>query len=240
LGDPLSKQGLQSFAEELELLEKDAFVGQALRSAGQWALKAPGRAGQWALKAPGRVGEGIQETARRGAGLLTSPRKTLKAGWREMGPEAKDIPAHLQAGGGGGGGRTKEFFKGLGRGGWTGRGEVTKYVPNVMGLKALTVGSSALALPEIAAAAKRDPTATGEGGVAELGLGEAAGLAGMIAGGRRILPSMALYMLGRKAGGGAGRLIDRMRGGADLPTAVSAPSPQEAQQQLANIYRHYG
>jgi hypothetical protein len=104
----------------------------------------------------------------------------------------------------------------------------------------MTLGSTALAAPEILESAKKEPTATGEGSFAETGLGEAAGLAGMVAGGRRVLPSLALYMLGRGAGRGAGRLVDRMRGGADVGTAISAPSPEEAKQQLTNIYRHYG
>jgi hypothetical protein len=86
-----------------------------------------------------------------------------------------------------------------------------------------------------------EATRTGEGGAVERGLGAALGTAGMIGGvGTGFLPGLALWYAGHKIGGGAGRLIDRMRAGATVPEAVMAPSPEEAQSQLQNIARYYG
>jgi hypothetical protein len=108
-------------------------------------------------------------------------------------------------------------------------------------MKSMTVGMPlGFGVPATMEAAKKEPTPTGEGGAFETGLGELAGLGGAIAGGRRFIPSMALYMLGSKGGRALGQVIDRFRGGAGLGTAMTAPSPEEAAQQLHSIQRHYG
>jgi hypothetical protein len=90
-------------------------------------------------------------------------------------------------------------------------------------------------------ATKEKPTETGEGGAAEKLLGEVGGTGGFLAGmaSKRMLPGFALMAGGQYLGGKAGRVIDRLRGGASVGTAVSAPSPEEATSQLENIQRYY-
>jgi hypothetical protein len=125
----------------------------------------------------------------------------------------------------------------LSRRGVTGAGRITKYLP--VGQKALIPGFSAMAIPSIVNAPKATPT--GEGGAVERGLGEAAGLGGMIfTGGLGPVPGLAGWWLASKAGGRIGRVIDRLRAGGTMDQAVSAPSPEEAAQQLERIQKHYG
>jgi len=127
----------------------------------------------------------------------------------------------------------------LSRRGWTGQGNITKYMP--VGGKGMLTGFSALAIPDVVESLKKEPTPTGEGGAGETGLRELLGAGSFVAGsGLGLLPAMGLYAAASKAGGGIGRIVDRLRGGADLGTAVSAPSPEEAQDQLQNINRYYG
>lgn len=237
MGHTLDQQTVDAFFDELEYLEKQArlnLLGGAVRAATKipGAVKSQAKGfGGWVKDLHKNLREGTIETAQR----AVTPIKSMRQGWKELAVSSKNMPRTLQAGGGG---RVSETAKSLGRGGWTGEGRVTKYLP---------VGPKGILLPFVAGdvyatgqAAKRDPSAIGEGGVGETGLGALGGLAGMVAGGRRLLPSMLLWGLGSAAGSRTGRVLDRLRGGADLPTAVSAPSPQEAAQQLTNIQRYYG
>lgn len=149
---------------------------------------------------------------------LTAPTQSMGQAWR----------------GGGATGVAEE----LSRRGWTGSGDITKYLPSTG--KPLMLGFPlAFDVPSVVNAP--EATRTGESGAVERGLGAALGTAGMIAGmGTGFLPSTALWYAGQKVGGGAGRLIDRLRAGASIPEAVMAPSPEEAQSQLQNIARYYG
>lgn len=150
---------------------------------------------------------------------LAAPSQTLGQAWRTGG--ARGVASELS------------------RGGWTGSGDITKYLPNVGGkplMVGLPVGFGAY---EIAKA--RDPSRTGQGAAAEVGLRQLLGGAGMIAGmGTGFLPGMALWYGADEVGLRAGRIIDRLRAGATIPEAVMAPSPEQARSQLQNIAKYYG
>lgn len=126
----------------------------------------------------------------------------------------------------------------LSRAGWTGKGQYTKYLP--LSQKALMTGFAASEVPGIVNAPAA--TRTGEGGALERAGGMLGGTAGWIASSGRIglLPAAALWMAAQKAGTTVGRIADRMRAGASLGEAATAPSPQEAREQLAKIYQTYG
>jgi hypothetical protein len=227
---------LQAFLDELGSMEKDAGIA----ALGRWVAKQPAQ---------------FLEAGRR----LRHPVKAMKAGWREMTPSAQlqhlkatKAPTEFAA-------AKKEFLgrragkhltegtrskhapvrlaEELSRRGWTGKGRFSKYVP-LASAKGLTVGTTALAAPEMVEALKKRPTPTGEGGVAERGLGEAAGFGAMLAGmgGLGFLPATALYMGAHGLGSKAGRVLDRLRGGADIGTALHAPSPRRAQELLSTIH----
>ena len=123
---------------------------------------------------------------------------------------------------------------------WLGETGIWKKLP--VGQKSLAVGFMAPGLYDTYKAMKEKPTPTGEGGVGEHLLGELGGTGGFIAGmaTKRVLPGMALMMGGQYLGGKMGRIIDRLRGGANLRTALSAPSPTEAASQLEDVQRYYG
>ena len=125
----------------------------------------------------------------------------------------------------------------LSRRGWTGRGAVTKYLP--VGGKGMTVGFTATGIPAIVNAPR--PTETGEGGALERGVGDVLGTGGFIVGtGLGGVTGLGTGMLAQKGGAKVGRILDRLRAGASLRTAVSAPSPTEASNQLAKIQQYYG
>ena len=126
----------------------------------------------------------------------------------------------------------------LSRAGWTGQGKYTKYLP--LSQKALMTGFAASEIPGIVNAPAA--TRTGEGGRLERLGGALGGTAGWIAstGKMGLVPAIALWAVAQKAGEKAGRLADRMRAGATLGEAMTAPSPQEAREQLAKIYQTYG
>jgi len=153
-----------------------------------------------------------------------------------LGQIAKEAPSKLQAAGG----VVKQLAERGSRSGWTGQGRMTKYLP--VGGKGFTAIYGASSVPGVVQAAKGGPVGpTGEGGAYEKGIGLAGGLAGWTAGaGLGILPMAALGLGAEYAGSKLGRIVDRMRSGANLRTAVSAPSPTQAQQQLQNIQRYYG
>ena len=125
----------------------------------------------------------------------------------------------------------------LSRRGWTGRGKVTKYLP--MGQKGLTASFAASAIPGVAAAPKATPT--GEGGRYERMMSEVGGTGGFVMGGGvGMLPAMGLATGGSWAGGKFGRILDRLRGGANIVQAVEAPSPTEAARQMSKVRKYYG
>jgi hypothetical protein len=128
----------------------------------------------------------------------------------------------------------------LSRAGWTGSSGVTKYMP--VGSKSMIAGFGGMAVPSIVQAGKRGPVGpTGEGGVWERGLGEAGGTLGWIAGmPLGLLGSSGMWYGGQHGGQAVGRAIDRLRSGASVGQALTAPTPTEARQQLVNIARNYG
>jgi hypothetical protein len=55
------------------------------------------------------------------------------------------------------------------------------------------------------------------------------------------MPAGVAAMLGLQYGGSRlGRIVDRMRAGAPMRRAISAPSPSEAAQQMGEIQKYYG
>jgi hypothetical protein len=249
----MNDETLRAFLDELEGMEKDAFLGKALTTAGSWLKARPSAALSWVKSQPKQ----FVEAGKR----LATPHKSIPAGWRHMTPE-KQL-AHMRASGASPA-AIKEYTKGMGkhitergilpkayvesphrigrvaerlsRRGWTGKGDITKYIP-LWSQKGMYAGFGGLGAKSVYDAAKRKPTATGEGGLAETGLGEALGTGAMIAGtgGLGILPASAMWLGSHMLGSKAGRIIDRLRGGAGLQTAAMAPSPQEAQRMLAGL-----
>lgn len=136
-----------------------------------------------------------------------------------------------------GAGRLQRMADELSRQGWTGAGQKTKYLP--VGMKSMAVVPAALEIPEIVNAPP--PTQTGEGGALERGLGLLGGTAGFVSStGVGLVPGAAMWLGGQYAGGRLGRILDRLRAGAPLRTAVSAPSPQQAAEQMQDIQKYYG
>ena len=135
------------------------------------------------------------------------------------------------------GGRIKATAEELSRRGWTGEGGATKYLP--VGQKGLTAGLPLTAIPGIVNAPKTNET--GEGGALERTLGEVGSAGGFIlSGGLGWVPGVGMTMAGGHLGSKMGRVLDRLRAGASLGTAVNAPSPTEAARQAATIQRYYG
>lgn len=247
-----------ALANELGCIKKEAGVAD-------FALRNLGRLGSEAASVAGRVGKTVTEAPKglwgwakkqpeqfhEAAGRLLHPVKGFKKGWGELTPAQMVRQGEREAAGHITGQKIpirdllsrntsfKTKAEELSRRGWTGEGNITKYLP--VGMKSMQAGFMGMSVPDIIAASKRQPTATGEGGLAETigshGLGN---LAFMGAGRLGMPAAMAMYLAASKVGGGAGKIIDRLRGGATLPEAMTAPSPEEAASQLANIQRYYG
>lgn len=270
MGDALSTLALDSFSDELQKVAQGELfhrIGQKILQGGiqkplKMGLRALGRAGKGARSALGGTGELVDR--------LSHPIEGLRTGWRESSPlpalarRAKEMGykspqeaaallkldpkkyKELMAGGGEHllaldptAGRARSIAERLSRSGWTGAGKATKYLP--VGNKGLTVGFTAMGIPGIVNAPNATPT--GEGARAEMGLGEAAmGLGTLLSAGSSIgmIPATAMIMGGREVGSRLGRVIDRVRSGASVRDAVSAPSPTEAAGQLAQIQKYYG
>ena len=122
--------------------------------------------------------------------------------------------------------------------GWTAtEGPVGRFVP--LGGKALTTGFAATYVPEILHPKPASPT--GEGGRAEaIGGGLLGGLGWAAGTGTGMLPMTALGLGAERLGRKAGRIIDRLRTGATLKGAVTAPTENEAVKQLETIQKYYG
>jgi hypothetical protein len=247
VGDPLA---YDAFADELEKLA----IGSILGRVGRGALGA----GKWVGGRPKAIGKGLQEAGER----VLHPVEGMRKGWRSLSPrheiealKGKELKGYFRRGmlgtpgehlkrhplgqsltGAAREGRVKGVAEELSRRGWTGKTRATKYLP--VGQKGLTVGFGGMALPDVIHAQKATPT--GEGAVAEKGIGEAAGLGGMVLGsGLGLVPSMGLWYGAHKGGAALGRIIDRLRAGGSVGQAVRAPSPEEAARQLQTISRYY-
>jgi hypothetical protein len=134
-------------------------------------------------------------------------------------------------------GRVEATFENLSRSGWTGAGDKTKYLP--IGGKSQLVGFTGMAIPSVVNA--KEPARTGEGGAFERGMSELGAAGGMLMGsGIGFIPGAALWYGGTKAGTRLGRIIDRVRAGAGPIEAATAPSPEEAVNQLETIRKYYG
>lgn len=220
-----------------------------------------------AMKRLGRVREGLvgtQAGAETFGRRVMNPGKGVGEGWKDMSGVAgrqrqvEDMTKRVAEGGGAKASdalrkymdKTKHLdpnakptgiFDRLSRGGWTGEGDlakITKYLP--VGSKGMVTGFGAMEIPGIVNAQKATPT--GEGGRLERLGGLLGGSAGWVAGSGRmgILPAMALWYAGSKAGTKAGRVADRLRSGGTMGQAFTAPSPEEAREQLSKIYQTYG
>ena len=170
-------------------------------------------------------------------------RKTGKRSPKRFLLEHSERPAPIFGEGGlvskqqGLGGKTRATFEELGRRGWTGEGRITKYLP--VGGKGITTGFAASAIPSVVNAPRAERT--GEGGALEAALGEAGGTLGFVGGGGLgLVTGLGASVGGHKAGSKLGRTLDRLRAGASLGEAWSAPSPTEAAAQIAKIQKHYG
>jgi len=216
MGNLLSDQALYSFQDEVEFLER---LSELRKEA---AIPNLGRLGRLSVQGLGGLGRTI-------SGGLGDIGKSI-TGIPEAGRETLQMMAHP----------LKSMKKGWKDSKWMGEGKITKYLP--VGMKSMTVGFAAPGLHEAYQATKEPTTPTGEGGAAEKLLGEVGGTGGFLTGmaSKKFLPGMALMMAGQYAGGKMGRIIDRLRGGSTLGTAVNAPGPTEAEEQLENIQRYYG
>lgn len=203
-------------------------------------------------------GRDLETAAKR----FVNPIKGIPEGWTKMRPEVSpELAARIQEKARTGGWFTKTLGEGgqehllrpgrslrealskgelaaeLSRRGWTGQGKVTKYLP--LGQKGLTAGFAASAVPGIVAAPKATPT--GEGGRYEQLMREVGGTGGFVmGGGLGMVPAMGLATGGSWAGGKFGRILDRLRSGANIVQAVEAPSPTEAASQISKIRKYYG
>lgn len=134
-------------------------------------------------------------------------------------------------------GVVKRTAERLSRAGWTGAGKRTKYLP--VGMKTWVAAPPALAVPGIVNAPKPGPTS--EGGGIERGLGELGMVGGLLMGtGLKFLPATALTLGAGYVGSRLGRVLDRVRGGANAQQALMAPSPEQAASQLQDIQKYYG
>lgn len=238
-----------AFADELE---KRAAILQTARS--------------W-LGAPGRV---LGGTLRDVQHLVSNPASALREGWAHMSPVERaaktlkgqgELVAKMDKTRSGGAlrrtfgagthlgtpsqtlgdawrtGRGRGVAEELSRRGWTGESRATKYLP--LGQKGMAASIAASEIPGVANAEPATPT--GEGGRLERGLGSLASNAAWVATAPMGLPAMLIGSEGARAGAGRlGRVLDRLRAGADVGTAAMAPSPAEATEQLRRIDQYYG
>jgi hypothetical protein len=229
---------LRAFFDELECLEKTAFMGPV----GKFFAKLPGEAATATERLLNPV-KGIREGWKELSGTFRANQfsdaekaKAIASGKQHLFQPSVPLREAVKSPSG----RVRGVSEELSRRGWTGEGKLTKYLP--VGQKGLGVGLGAgIGIPEVYKSYKAGPVGpTGEGGVAESGLGELLGTSAFIGAGRlRIVPGMAMYGLASGLGRKSGRIVDRLRSGASLRQAISAPSPTEAQDQLANITENY-
>lgn len=267
MGNPLITLPMESFDDELQKLAGGELLGR-LANAAVTKLRSPTTLGLKSLARVGRFTKGLFQGVGEAGRRLESPIKGLKEGWKHTSPlpameeRAKAMgfssaaeAAHNLKGvnpeqykemlGGGdhllgtakNTGRVRAIAEELSRQGWTGSSRTGKYLP--VGMKSWATVPTALAIPSIVKSPKSTPT--GEGGAVERGLGELGGAAGMVMGtGLGMVPGTAMWYGGQRIGSRLGRVIDRVRAGAPLSTAATAPSPSEATKQFEDIQRYYG
>ena len=260
MGLPVEKIKLATL--EISRLKKEAGMSDLLKP----ALRYAGSAAKSIVSGPKNFIQGIPKSVETLGHDIAHPIKAVKSGWLRSSPTEhmktmthagresflRGAGEHLKGYRGlqrenilgilrnekGIGSKIRGTAEELSRRGWTGK--KFKYLP--VGEKGMSVGlTGAFAYPAIRDSIQKGKVGpTGEGGVAETGLGELAGLGGFIAGtGRGLIPGMGAYYLANKAGGTMGRVIDRLRGGANLRTALFAPPPSEVDQTIENIQRYY-
>jgi hypothetical protein len=193
--------------------------------------------GSKALQKAPLAGEARKEMLEGGMRIPFTQTKVFKAGKHlgEHTDKAQSL-AGIAKGQGIKGSRLKALAEELSRRGWTGKGDITKYMP--VGGKGMVAGFGAMGAADVARAPKA--TATGEGGAVERGLGEVGSGLGWIAGAGLGIPGMLGWAGAQYAGGKLGRIIDRARAGANPRQALLAPSPEEASEQLGRIQEFYG
>jgi hypothetical protein len=234
------------------------WVAKRPQLAAQWAKRAPGAAVDWVKGGPKAVAGWAKDQPRQFAEAgkrLLHPVESMRAGVRHMTPgkqlahmkatgaSAEEIAKytqgmgrHITEGTASGAGRLQRIADAASRAGWSGKGDISKYVP-LWSQKGMYAGFGGLSAKNVYDAAQKDPTRTGSGGLFETGLGEGLGNAAMIAGtgGLGLLPVSAMMLGAQYFGGKAGRTVDRLRGGANLRTAALAPTPEEASGMIDNL-----
>jgi hypothetical protein len=178
-----------------------------------------------------------EEAAKRLGTSLSEQISAGKAGKHLAGAERSLLGAGGTLREGAVGERLKATAEELSRRGWTGQGGATKYMP--IGGKGLMTGFGATSIPTIVNAPKATPT--GEGGTAERALEDVMGTGGFILGsGLGPITGLGAGYGSMAVGKRMGRVIDRLRSGASLGQAVTAPSPTEAATQMRRIQQYYG
>lgn len=253
-------------AQALTGVTKEAGIADTAAAFGKRVLGLPKSTASFAMRSMRKAPEGLFSGGETFGRRLFNPRRGIQEGWRDMSGMASrrhqiermvknmDTPdviteyaqrsRHLAPEANVGlreawrQGRGKGVAEQLSRGGWTGEGKYTKYLP--VGNKGMMAGFGAAEIPGIVNAPAASPT--GEGGRLERTGGLLGGTAGWMAGAGKmgVLPSMALWYAGSKAGTTAGRIADRLRAGGSVGQAFTAPSPEEARAQLGKIYQTYG
>jgi hypothetical protein len=233
------KKGWQQMSPAQRLAELTPEGMSKMRHLEQLRMSAqPAEKAYEALKAQHGLMGHFAKPMREARGALAKAREPLKK--YEMGAEHLYQPSlglgealKMQ----GAGSKARALAAELSRRGWTGTGDITKYLP--VGQKGMTAAFGGMAIPDVVNAA--EAARTGEGAALERGLGALGSVGGMVlGGGLGLVPGMALWTAAQKGGESAGRVLDRLRAGGSVGEAFLAPSPQEAQSQLQNIYKYYG
>jgi len=268
VGETLTPVMFDVFSEELQKLAQGQILRRIGKYLSTTALRNPTRLSLKAVGKISRGKNGLFRGGAEGARRAFSPIKGLREGWEASTPlhgmeqRAKALGfgsaseaatslkttnprAYKKLLGGGehllgtspNAGKARSVAEELSRKGWTGAGNLTKYLP--VGSKGMTVGFAGMGIPSVVNAQKATPT--GEGGALEKGIGELGSAGGMILGsGLGIAPAMGLWYGATSLGSRLGRVLDRVRSGASVRTAVGAPSPSEAVEQLNTIQKYYG
>ena len=265
MGLTLTPQMMEAFASELEMMDKEAGVldslakffgrGSAVAAKGTESmtglmgrLRHPveGLAAGWKTMAPRgwQTAERTAEIAARGKptgiwGRFSEPFRAGKHLTEHMGAPRPLVGegSALTGSGAQGIGRLQGTAEELSRRGWTGKGNITKYLP--VGEKGMVMGFPLATIPSYTKTEK--PTPTGEGGTLQRAMGDIAGTGAMVlTGGLGAVAGIGSTLLGAHFAGKAGRVLDRLRGGATIGQAITAPSPTEAAAQMAKIQKYYG
>ena len=233
------KRGWQQMSPAQRMAElTPAGVSRAQHLANLRSAAKPAEEAYEALKAQhgvrGYFSQPMQE-ARAALKKVRDPLKKYEMGGEHLYQSGGGLGAALKAQGAGA--KARAVAEELSRGGWTGAGGYTKYLP--VGQKGMTAGFGAMAIPEVVGA--QPASRTGEGAALERALGGVGSIGGMVlGGGLGIVPALALWEVAQRGGAKAGRVLDRLRAGGTVGEALTAPSPQEAQEQMQKIYKHYG